>query len=230
MGKSKKITLGLLACLCICMINMNVKAQGTGDMTYDEGAEVYIPTEEQIRHAQEKELAMLNTPVPQTEGFKTLAVTCYPQDEDYYCGPATVKQVLHFLTGENYPQSVYAEGLGTKEAGTDFSKIPNYVNGRIGSNYYVFVPIINIDNWYSKIRWDTNNGYPVFLDINTNSVADIPYNVEGHIVNVSGYNELESEVKVRITDPYQKALGNNWYAKSELYKANNAHFLQAMIW
>ncbi|MDD6572160.1 MAG: C39 family peptidase [Thermoflexaceae bacterium] len=138
----KKLIKTLVVCsaICICSYNMDreVFAQGTGDMSYEEGAEVYIPTAEDVELQKRKENEMLNTPMMLTEGFKTLAVTCYPQETNYYCGPATVKQVLHYLTGDNYSQGYYANLLGTTQAGTDFSRIPNVLNNRLGDSYYVY--------------------------------------------------------------------------------------------
>lgn len=39
----------------------------------------------------------------------TINVQEFRQEEDYYCGPATVKQVLNYITGSSLEQADYAE-------------------------------------------------------------------------------------------------------------------------
>lgn len=216
--------------ISVSSADIEVRAEGTGDLPYEEGAGEYIPTAEELALEQRKMQELYMTPSLATEGFKTLAVTCYQQENGYYCGPATVKQVVHYLTGVEKSQDYFAGLLGTVVDGTNFSVIPGVLNSEIGENHYVYSSIQTQDMWYARIKLSTNNGYPVVLDIKTENIDGFPYFVAGHIINTSGYNEVQSPTTIRITDPYGPGLGNQWYASDLLYNVNAAHSRQAMIW
>lgn len=82
-----------------------------------------------------------------------------------------------------------------------------------------------------KEKGGLSTGLPPILDINTKNVSAWPYATSGHFLNVSGYHDNPYVgIRVRVTDPYEKGLGNNWYSGSDVYAANNAHFRKAMIW
>lgn len=227
---SKMVILAAILLWGLSYVYDEVKAADTGDLTYEEGAKEYVPTDEDLALEQRKMEELYSSTSPLTEGFKSLPVTCYEQETGHYCGPATVKQVVHYLTGIEKPQDYFAELLGTTSAGTDFSSIPGVLNSEIGEDHYVYSSIQNQNIWYARIKLSSNNGYPVVLDINTKNISEFPYSVTGHIVNTSGYNEVQSPITVRITDPYGPGLGNQWYTIDSLYGANSAHSRMAMIW
>nr|GGG82318.1 hypothetical protein GCM10011398_29770 [Virgibacillus oceani] len=59
--------------------------------------------------------------------------------------------------------------------------------------------------------------------------------VEGHILNVSGYDTRTAPARIRLTDPFDQGnrgvtLGNVWHPHRGVYDANSAHFRRAMIW
>jgi|GEM_PF-6218475 len=131
--------------LVICMMipqTVFAKSKDTvvdGDMTIEEGAEEYIPTEEDVIEDKKmvlEKLEKLDTDTTaaetvvkneikqlengdsgistravtitqsETELFNTVkpanikfGITAFRQENDYYCGPATVKQVINFNTG-----------------------------------------------------------------------------------------------------------------------------------
>ena len=166
--------------------------------------------------------------------YYTLSVPVFEQINGYYCGPATVKQVIHYFNGSSSSQGTYATALGTTASGTTMTNIPGVVNAAIGSKWtYVYDSIGTKSNWAEKIIYNTSMSKPVILDITTNNVSAFPYNSAGHFVNTSGvdYRVLSSGTsqKIRITDPYGPGLGNIWYNEADLYKANSDHFRQAFI-
>ena len=197
-------------------------ASGNGDMTIEEGAQPGIITQEAI----EKELKLLRERVTFPSGCE-INVTCYEQETNYWCGPATVKQVVKWITGTERAQSVYAQALGTTTAGTDMTRIPGVLNDYIDEQHYVYASIGTQSQWFSKIQSSVYYGRPAVLDLNTNDIDSFDYDSSGHFVNVSGYNVIDNTV--RITDPYE-GRGNVVHPADSLYEANNNHFRQAMIW
>ena len=173
-----------------------------------------------------------NGVMPLLDERVTINVPVFEQENSSYCGPATVKQVIHYINGSSLTQSEYASALGTTIAdGTDFTRIPAVLNTAVGAGTYVYDENVSdsFANWCTELVSSIYYNKPALLDINTNSVSSFPYNSTGHIVNVSGYEYGINEDYFRITDPYTPGLGNRWYTMSDLYAANRAHFRQAII-
>lgn len=228
-GKKRNVALLFAICISIFLsgvIAVPVLAQGKidGDLTYEEGAVDYITPE--MRALEQKKLnALYRSRISYPSSIK-ISVTHFPQQNGYYCGPATVKQVVHWINGSSNNQDWYADKLGTTRAGTDMSRIPGVLNECIDEQFYVYSSMGTQTEWMDKIRSSVYNDRPAVLDINTLELGhEFPYEVEGHFVNVSGY----SSTQVRITDPYDES-GNVWYDIDVLYSANSAHFRQAIIW
>lgn len=168
--------------------------------------------------------------------YYTLSVTVFQQENDHYCGPATVKQVVHFLNyGSSNSQAYYADQLDTTKAGTIMTNIPAVLNSSFGRDWtYVYGAIGTRASWSDKIVYNASQGIPVILDINTMNVSAFPYRSAGHFVNTSGVDYRRSSTgvnqKIRITDPYGPGLGNRWYNEVDLYNANNNHMRKAFIY
>ena len=162
--------------------------------------------------------------------YRTLAVPCFQQENDYYCGPATVKQVVHYLNGSSQSQSYYANKIGTTTAGSEMPRICNFVKTETGKNYE-YMDIQNYANWAGKIQANTAAGIPVILDIKANAGSGWPYTISrGHYINTSGFDSRRGGgVKVRVTDPCASGLGNRWYDGQVVFSVNNNHFRHAMI-
>lgn len=197
-----------------------------GDLTYEEGAVDNISSE-MLALEQQKLNILYRNRVAYPSGM-TIAVTHFSQKNGHYCGPATVKQVVHWINGTSESQDYYAEELGTTSAGTNMTDIDDVLNDCIDEQHYVYSSIGTQTQWMDKIRSSIYNDRPAVLDINTIQLYKedkFPYDTRGHFVNVSGY----STTQVRITDP-NDAAGNVWYDINVLYSANSAHFRQAIIW
>lgn len=231
-NKKKSIIMALAICASVIMgglADIPVSAQGMidGDLTYEEGAVDNI-TPEMLALEQQKMNVLYRNRVSYPSSI-TISVTYFPQENKYYCGPATVKQVVHWINGSSNSQKWYADELGYVEGkGTDMTHIPGVLNDCIDEQYYVYSSIGTQTQWMDKIRSSIYNDRPAVLDINTIELyanKEFPYGTKGHFVNVSGY----SSTQVRITDPYDAA-GNVWYDIDILYSANDAHFRQAIVW
>ncbi|MDD2591924.1 MAG: C39 family peptidase [Erysipelotrichaceae bacterium] len=75
---------------------------------------------------------------------ESLAIIGYEQENNYYCGPASVKVVLNYLTGVAYSQQSLATAMGTTTNGTTRSAIVNKLNSVVGLGTYVDVSIYDL--------------------------------------------------------------------------------------
>ena len=70
-----------------------------------------------------------------TNGFcytdRNLGIQYFTQERGYYCGPASVKEVLHFLNGSSLSQSTYASNMGTNSSGTMVYRVRNELNADV---------------------------------------------------------------------------------------------------
>lgn len=207
-----------------------------GDMTIEEGAQVYIESDQdrELRERKEAEIQSGVSVCSTTSEYTLLNVTVFMQENGYYCGPATVKQVVHYIMGTSGTQSYYAGQLGTTEDGTDMTKIPGVLNAAIGEEYFVYDPIDSKDEWMTEISRSIALGRPAILDINTTALTAVfPYSTTGHFVNLSGEDAITTDgdgYYFRIADCSRLVGAHSWYTKDDLYQANYNHFRKAYIW
>ncbi|PDO10017.1 MAG: hypothetical protein BLM47_09385 [Candidatus Reconcilbacillus cellulovorans] len=245
---SRKIMLTVL--LSFLFIPSSLFAAGTGD---DPNPTSDIPTEAQIAAAKAKEEMIRQymqnkdskkqiTPMSLGE-VRTLNVTPFKQETPYWCGPATVKQVLHFLNGTSQPQSYYASKLGTTTDGTDFSKVDDVLNSHQSVHTYTYRSFSSNEysTWVTAMILTIDWGVPAVLDlrISRDLLPNYTSTVEGHILNTSGYDTSsypnQTSYRLRVTAPYDQGnrgatFGNKWYEMEKVWKANQAHFRKAIIW
>lgn len=228
----KKIACSLGIASSLLFTGMSVHAAGTGD---DPAFTKDIKTEAQQKTFEEKEAAINNRANIMSGVYKTISVPSYQQETNYWCGPATVKQVLGFLKGSSSSQKTYAKELGTTRDGTDFTLIDNVLNKHQSKNRYVYANIGNYTSWTKKVNYALDRKYPAVLDmkISPSYMPKYTSSVEGHILNVSGIDTKKSTPQVRLTDPFDQGnrgvtLGNVWHPQKGVYNSNNAHFRKAM--
>ena len=239
--KVKKLPLLVLS---ILVLTTGKVCAMKGDLTYEEGAKQYKYTEEDLKSLKKKN-AIIKKAIESDKQKKltgnkikpascigdgkiaTLPITCFKQERSYWCGPATVKQVLNFANGYSYSQSYYARALGTTTKGSDMTVIARYLDKNVKFKYD-YSNIGSFSTWIYRIKHGIDYNMPAVLDIDTREIKYWPYRTPGHFINTSGYNDCNR--KVRITDPYGPGLGNRWYDYNSLYKVNYDHFRRAMIW
>ncbi|MED1785495.1 C39 family peptidase [Brevibacillus fortis] len=235
------------ALVCVLAIPQTIMAQGTGDNpNFSED----IKTEKDLKWMEEKEKMVseyIEEKYTKNKGIRvlgvggtrnTIRVPEFEQETYYYCGPATVKQVLDHINGNSNSQDDYASELKTHDDnGTDFSMVDNVLNDNQNDNNYVYKTFNSDekDKWLSKIEWGVDNNYPTILDLKITSKYMPKYreSVEGHILNTSGYDWEDHEI--RLTDPFDQGnrgitLGNTWHPADGVWKANQAHFREAIIY
>ncbi len=228
----------LLSCSLIStMLVSNVFANDTnlfsGDSLNIENIQSYIDdNEDSINEYLSSLDEYINEKEKETRAFPhtmygALNVTVFQQETSYYCGPATVKQVIHYINGSSKTQSQYASMLKTTTSGTDMTLIPNVLRQETGYNYvYIANATDDYSNWLYQLQRSVDVGRPAIIDVKDSSATVLPYSTNGHFVNISGYS---TNSELRITDPYAPGLGNRWYSTNGLHSINHAHFRKAII-
>ncbi|MEA1975190.1 MAG: C39 family peptidase [Bacillota bacterium] len=229
----KKFLLIVLIAIFIMNLGLVSFASGVqGELTVEEGADVYItPQEELDLYAEmEAKLKLENLRSFPDGKYKTLSIPVFEQEENYYCGPATIKQVVHFLNSSSDNQNTIANEMGTTCNGTNMLEIRNYLNNNTSENYTYRGEVTNYYyTWLNFITTDIDIDKPVILEIDTTNIDSWPYVTEGHYVNVSGYDTKYSYGEIRITDPWGPGLGNRWYTMEDVHQANDQHWRKAII-
>ena len=154
------------------------------------------------------------------------------QKNGYYCGPATVQNVVKFHTGETYTQDYCANKLGTTTAGTDMTKIAPVLKNMTGKNY-VMSSIENETLWKRRVANNViDSKMAVVLDINSKNNSSWPYQTSGHYIPIYACygSTTTSCTKVKIADSHPN-YNYKWEVSASLaYQVNNAHSRKSMIW
>ena len=138
--------------------------------------------------------------------YITRAVPYFRQDEDWFCGPATTKQTIHFLTGSSEDQGSIAEDLGTTLEGTIGVNIVTYLNARQNAVYYVIATPASDQAMQDRLYDGLSNYHSTpILRLKMTTEQGWRYNSDGHFMNVSGlYSGFwsdEGACQYEVTDP-----------------------------
>ncbi|MBN3554020.1 C39 family peptidase [Fictibacillus nanhaiensis] len=244
----KKVSLSFLVAGAIFMSGngLSVDAAGTGDNSKFT-ADIKSSSQKRMEQEKEKDFKQWKETKSAKVGvfaipggtYRAISVPSFKQETSYWCGPATTKQVLHYLNGSSSSQSTYASGLGTTTAGTDFSKIDDYLNSKQSKNNYIYSSGNSYSTWSDRIDYSLSKSVPapvvLDLEIYPSYMPKYTTHIAGHILNVSGEDSRNSPVQIRLTDPYDQGsrgvtLGNVWHPHKGVYDANMDHFRQAILW
>lgn len=134
----------------------------------------------------------------------------YRQERSYWCGPATTKQTVSFLSGGtiNPSQTAIAGYIGTTTAGSSSTSMANWL--RTKGYYFYSVPVSSmtyqdVENYvYSAIQAYRN---PTFgaIRVPSNNLGSWYYPTGGHFLNISAfyYDGVSYNNDVfEFTDPY----------------------------
>jgi|InofroStandDraft_1065614.scaffolds.fasta_scaffold08631_2 hypothetical protein len=222
-----------LACIIGTSISsnaINAKAEVDGDLSIEEGGKEYILTEEDALLDQEKLEEDVTVPFATGDFNINFNMNCTLQKNGYYCGPATVKNVLQYINSASETQNFYAGKLGTTSDGTDMTKIPAVLNKYQSRCEYVYKEFSDLSTWKSRVEKDTKKYVPVVLDIKSDT-DNWRYSTSGHFLCTGGYiyNENDTDY-VFICDPHPTHGGVYKVSAKKAYTVNRAHFRSAMIW
>lgn len=71
--------------------------------------EKFIPTEEDLKLSAEMDKKIFESiQITPRANVYTIEVPVFGQEINYYCGPATVKKIIHYIKGSSSSQSFYA--------------------------------------------------------------------------------------------------------------------------
>lgn len=156
------------------------------------------------------------------------------QQNDYYCGPATVQQTLTYTNGSSASQDTIASAIGTTKAGSALSNMVSYVNDHINDGSHVGYDIIsdpNVAQIQSTIEYACNIGHPIMCRLKFSKGGDWAYSTNGHFMNANGYKDYGEYIYV--TDPNIKrvnssASGSYYVHVNSIYHGTHDHFAQEM--
>ena len=138
--------------------------------------------------------------------YITIAVPYFMQPNGYYCGPATTKQTIHYLTGTSADQGTIAKALRTTKAGTDGMFIIDYLNDNQNAVYYISATPASDQAMQDRL-YDGLSYYhsaPI-LRLKMTTEQGWRYNSDCHFMNVSGlYSGFwsdEGACQYEVTDP-----------------------------
>ncbi|MCL2089356.1 MAG: hypothetical protein FWH14_07730 [Oscillospiraceae bacterium] len=148
----------------------------------------------------------------------------FVQENNWYCGPATTKQSIHYLNSSSASQQSIAAAIGTTQSsGSSLVNMMNYLNARIAIPFLMTSPtdkahmehLINFGVGISDM--------PVIIGVRMNSGQGWPYTTtSGHFMNVAGqrnpssiqYYVVDSEVTRRVST---YPTGKYWMGSSSVY-------------
>lgn len=204
----------------------------------DNGTRDYdkIPVEskemlDKIEHEKENLINWLNTTTRTLEDgvYKTLSVPVFEQENGYYCGPATLKAVVHYYKGVSEDQQTYASSAylntDTYQA-TGYQEMRDCLNSYGKSNAYVssYNNLPSIGIWFSQVEYNMVHEEPIVMPIKTVGISEFPYDTYGHYLAISAINSKYSvPAEVRLVDPHYDYSGTTWYDYDVVYEANSIH-------
>lgn len=221
----KKIICSILSLSLMMMMGLHVFAteDRTEYISPEQQLEGYLQnpdaTEQQKQYALEhyklgQQLASGEN-LPQTrvviEGSNVLRVpfcsqnaSYIPSDKQkYFCGPATTKQTLDWITKRNYNIFTVAQQLKTSPSGTGTNEIMNYLNQQTQKYYQVLWSWKDANALANMVINDISESKPIVahVKISVNNQGSWPYRTNGHYLNYNGYTQYGKDIAV--TDPFE---------------------------
>ncbi len=151
-------------------------------------------------------------------GENFLPVPFYYQETDYYCGPASVKMVIEYLTGERLSQKWLAKKMGTKgpTAGTAPRRIVEFLRE------YTKEPFDEVELFSHRlIEKNIKLGFPVIARVKTSFLSGWKGSY-GHYVVIKGW----AGAYYYVNDPVK---GMVFYSKEELERAVVRHYYGPLL-
>lgn len=120
-------------------------------------------------------------------GRRTVSVPGYLQSNSYYCGPASVQNVLSKINGSSPSQSALASSMGTSSSyGTYVYKVANELASRTGFNY-VSQSVYDRSVGNSVVS-SIDSGYIPIYNVDTKTLNSNYAFSSGHYIVGTGYD------------------------------------------
>lgn len=174
--------------------------------------------------------AINNSYIPHSAGSKTLNVPLCKQENNYYCGPASVQMVLKYF-GYTATQSKLGSIMNTNSSdGTYVYQIANGLNSYLGSGKYAYIYTSEL-SFGTKIVPSIDAGYPIVCHTQTKKLPHYDGHASGHYVVVIGYSWAQGgstggrETILTFNDPnnVSKYYGRYTCTYTEMNSAINAN-------
>ncbi|MGB4588551.1 MAG: C39 family peptidase [Clostridiaceae bacterium] len=213
----KKIICLLL--IVLSFTNFIVFAEVDGDLT-SKGGTVFIETE-----SKSSETIAPLTVIP--DYSRKLSVPLCKQINGWFCGPASVQQIIMYYNGSSPSQTTIANDLGTTERGTNMSNIPAYLNSKTGKSYGIY-SIGEFSSYRTNILATIKSAKPMIIDILA-TTANWPYATEGHFLVINGITMANQVGTIHMVDPHFSGIGK-WSSEDlKVYTVNNNHWRKQII-
>ncbi len=167
----------------------------------------------------------------QTHTSENLGVMLVPQQTSYWCGPASVFEVLQYKgvyygpQGQAMNQANLAAYMNTDTSGTYLYQIKRALNDWLRTSFYVYFQGPTAEDTYVATHSDIGLNYPVIYDTSSNSINGYLIGWEGisldHYVAGTGHRVNGGVKEVYYLDTYQQnsaAYGGHWISASRISK------------
>ena len=202
----KKITITTLVIIASLIFIPSVKAE-EDYITLNQGPKDVVKENEKVKETFkekyekfQKELQVKynsqKNPTTRSSVYESVQFMNYPnyaQEKNYYCGPATIKQALQFLTGSSLAQSTYASHMSTDSQGSTYVyQMTNELKRYLGSTA-AFHEIAGtttseaIGNLQGYGQMQYVEGKPMILHSLTNTLYMYNGRSTGHYLTAIGY-------------------------------------------
>lgn len=118
----------------------------------------------------------------------------YSQERSYWCGPATIKQAIQYMTGSSAPQSTYANNMGTNsQDGSIVWTMTRELNRNQTVHTYKHEMMYNWDltGIWNRIVANTHSNIPSVLHTRTQYLYLYNGAQFGHYITAIGYHGID---------------------------------------
>ena len=153
--------------------------------------------------------------------------TMYQQTNGYYCVPASVRSVIYYNSGTLISQGTIASALGTTTSGTDFGKVPNYVNSK-QNFFYAMHSSPTQSSIFTRLQSTVaGSKKPTMMRISNPSGSNWHYATNGHaLINNAVYSDNS---RAQFADPLG-GTQSGWAYFYEKTAAVTANVCTHLIW
>lgn len=120
---------------------------------------------------------------------KALNVPMYKQEQNTWCGPASVQMVVKYVDGRYFSQANIAAWMGTDSTGTYVYRIAQELNTYNGISGYGWSNIKQRDLW-TTVKTSINSNRPAIAKVFTQKINKNYSFYSGHYVVIKGYSSI----------------------------------------
>lgn len=124
----------------------------------------------------------------------------YAQETSYYCGPASLKQAIQYLTGSSESQSAYAKEMGSPNSGANAYDMTQVINKKQKAHKYVETYISKGKLWNLVVS-DIDQSVPIIALTNPRVLYMYSGSKSsGHYLTIIGYLDNWGDYSVYYMD------------------------------